>query len=356
MNVASDVFLETPRLVVIRSDWYMVCCVAVQVEDCHSQNQFISSCSNLVSSFAQRAITIAQGIIIVIGNIGSIVVQVGCQGNPAERYLMVSLAVADLMMGMYLLAVSYIDIKYINVFYQIVAEWTSSYTCVIFGLINFVSCEMSLMILTILSVVRLISVDKVNGMISLKSKIRIACFSAWMVTIIVGLVNIIYVFTQSIKIRNSLCIILGISDQRFITYFEQIFQIFIIICNILLLIVMTVCMGFIFLVVKNSFDTLMKIGSCINKLHSTHNARLSKVALKLALLLLCKILTWLPFMIVSILLQAGQNVHENVQQWVVVLGLPLCATTDPILYNLANLKTYLHRARQSRTREMFLKH
>ena len=87
---------------------------------------------------------------------------------------MVSLAVADLMMRIYLLAISYIDIKYINLFYEIVSEWTSSYTCVIFGLINFVSCEMSLMILSILSVVRLISIDKVNGIMSLKSKISLS--------------------------------------------------------------------------------------------------------------------------------------------------------------------------------------
>ena len=111
---------------------------------------------------------------------------------------------------------------------------------------------------------------------------------------------------------------------------------------------MAVCMGFIFLVVKNSFNTLMKTGARSDKLHSTHNARLIKVALKLALLLFCNILTWLPFMLVSILLQAGENVHENAQQWVIVLGLPLCASTDPILYNLANLKTYLHRAKQSK--------
>ena len=63
----------------------MVSCVAVQIEDCHSQNQFISSCSNLVLSFAQRAIAIAQGIIIVIGNIGSIIIQVAFQGNPVDK-------------------------------------------------------------------------------------------------------------------------------------------------------------------------------------------------------------------------------------------------------------------------------
>ena len=117
---------------------------------------------------------------------------------------MVSLAVADFMMGIYLLAISYIDMRYINVFYQIVSEWTSSYTCVIFLLINFVSCEMSLMILSILSVARLIGVDKVNGIISLKSHIHIACFSAWIVIITVGLMNITYVFYTTYKSSQQL--------------------------------------------------------------------------------------------------------------------------------------------------------
>ena len=63
---------------------------------------------------------------------------------------------------------------------------------------------MSLLTLSILSVARLIGIDKVNGIMSLKSRIRIACFSAWIVIIIVGLMNIMYVFTHNINIRNSL--------------------------------------------------------------------------------------------------------------------------------------------------------
>ena len=86
-------------------------------------------------------------------------------------------------------------------------------------------------------------------------------------------------FTQHIKVHNSLCIILGTSDQRYITYFEQIFQNFIIICNTVLLMVIAVCMGCIFFVVKKSLNTLMKIGARINKLHSNHNAKLPKVGL-----------------------------------------------------------------------------
>ena len=170
IHVASDVFLENPRLTIIRSDLYMVCCVAIQTEDCQPQNQFVSSCSNLISSSAQRIITIIQGIIVLIGNIGAIIVQFVFHGNRAQRYLIVSFAVADLMMGIYLLVISYIDIIYTKIFFQIVSELTSSYYCIIFGLINYMSCEMSLMILRILSVARLISIKKPHGMTSFETK------------------------------------------------------------------------------------------------------------------------------------------------------------------------------------------
>ena len=145
-------------------------------------------------------------------------------------------------------------------------------------------------------------------------------------------------------------ILLGISDQRYITYFEKIFQIFVMGCNTIFLIVMMTGILCIYCVAKKSYNSLIKFGSehdISNNIRMIHNARLLNIALRLILLVACNVLTWLPFMIVFVLLLGGQNVHENVQQWVVVLGLPLCASTDPILYNLATLKTSLHRAKQA---------
>ena len=54
MNIAADVFQQNVGLVMVRSDWYMVCCVVVQLEDCEPQNQFVSSSSYLVASVVQK--------------------------------------------------------------------------------------------------------------------------------------------------------------------------------------------------------------------------------------------------------------------------------------------------------------
>ena len=253
VHIASDVFMENAGLVTIRSDWYMVCCVALGTEDCQPQNQFISSCSNLITSTAQRAVTVAQGVIVIVGNTGAVIVQFGFHGNQAERYLIISLAVADFVMGVYLLGIASIDLSFFNVFYRIISEWKGSLACIVFGLINFTSCEMSLMILSILSLARVISVDKVGGMAAIKAKVRIVCFSAWGFILTVGGIYSVYVFIQGMKIRNNMCILFGISHQRYITKFEQVFQIFFIIWNAILLLIMVVCMLCIFQIVVKSF-------------------------------------------------------------------------------------------------------
>ena len=63
MNVAADVFQQNEGLVMVRSDWYMVCCVVVKVKDCKPQNQFVSTCSHLIASVFQKIIIITQGIL-----------------------------------------------------------------------------------------------------------------------------------------------------------------------------------------------------------------------------------------------------------------------------------------------------
>ena len=58
--------------------------------------------------------------IILIGNVWAVVVQFTFHGNRAERYLIASLVVADSLMEIYLLAISYTDTCYSKVLYQTV--------------------------------------------------------------------------------------------------------------------------------------------------------------------------------------------------------------------------------------------
>ena len=133
LHIAANVFLENPGLMGIRSDWYMLCCVAIETPDCQSYNQFVSSCSNLISSLAQRIVIIAESVIILTGNIGALAIQYATrQGSETEKYLVVSLTLADLLMGIYLITVACIDLTCISRFYNIVSEWSSGRTYVLY--------------------------------------------------------------------------------------------------------------------------------------------------------------------------------------------------------------------------------
>ena len=341
MNIAPNVFVENSGLVLIRSDWYMMCCVAIGTQDCQPQNQFVSSCSNLIASTIQRVAILTQGIIVITGNIAALVIQVGlihCNTPTADKYLIVSLTIADLMMGLYLLAITVVDLSYTSIFYKIVSEWTSNVPCMLFGLINFISSEVSLVILSILSLARMISIDKIGGMALMKSRIHMACIAAWLVILISGILYAVYIFTHNMKLRNNMCIILGISDQRFVTYFERMFQIVFICINMLLVLTMTLCM-------LDIFRTVTKYNRTVEKLSNPklQEKLIRQVGFRLLLLVVCNVLTWVPFLLVSILMVSNVAVHESVLQWVVVLCLPLCASTDPVLYNLATIKAYINK-------------
>ena len=341
IHVASNVFQQNPGLMLVRSGWYMVCCVALHVEDCQPQTQFVSSCSYLIASTVQKVMIVLQGIIVIIGNVGALFVQFALiHGNTAEKYLIISLTIADLTMGLYLIAIAYVDLTYSAVFHKIVSEWTNGIACVLIGLLNFVSSEVSLVILSLLSFIRMISIEKVGGMASMKSKIHAACICAWSAIVMIGITYAVLVCIHNIGLRNNMCILLGLSHQRFIMGFERVFQVFFICLNVLLLTVLSISMFCIARLVIKSHKSIRKVSG--QQSSKSQEVRLRRVCLKLSLLVVCNVFTWLPFLTVSILLLCGVGVHENILQWVIVLGIPLCASTDPILYNMATLKSCIN--------------
>ena len=341
MNIAARVFIGNPALIMIRSDLYLVCCVAISTEDCQPQNQFVSSCSDLISSHPQRVAIMTQGIIVTVCNIGVLVTQfTPMRSSSGDRLLIVSLGFADFLMGVYLLGISSVDLIYNRTFYVIVSEWGSGITCTIFGLISFVSSEASLCTLCILAYARMHSINRFGGMLLVKGKIRAACILTWLVIVTSGVACVVCFKTQAMGLRNNMCILLGISSahQRYVTDWEHALQIALIVATMLLLFAMTVSMANIFHITVKSYRSVIKTGGQLAK---SRKMRLIHVGFKLLLLLSCNVLTWIPILTVSSLLLVGIPVHEVILQWVIVLCLPICAITDPILYNLPSIKAFI---------------
>jgi hypothetical protein len=283
-----------------------------------------------------------EAIIIILGNVGAVIVQIASNDNIA--FLTVNLALADVLMGAYMLAIASVDMAYSGMFYTIVQHWIHSKACVVLGLLNFASSQVSLLILSILSVARMVSIDKIGGMSLIKSKIWKACIGAWIIAITVGMSYTILLLLLDTGANNNLCITIGISNQyQYLTPLERVYQIMFIGCNLILLGVIVTSMVYIFHAVAKSTRAVRQAGDTANKAHSL---RLIKLGRRLLLLLTCNVLSWLPFLCVSILLLLGVPVHEYVVQWIAILGVPICACTDPFLYSIAPLKACIKERRK----------
>ena len=344
--IAAGMFLGNPALVMIRSDFYMVCCVAISTGDCQPQNQFFSSCSDLISSLPQKVALMTQGITVIMCNIGVLAAQfILKHSSSSEKYLIISLGFADFLMGIYLLAISSVDLAYNRIFYIIVSEWTSSITCIMLGLISFVSSEASLLTLCILAYARMFSINKFGGMLLLKAKIRAACVVAWVVIVTTGIACVVCFKTQGLGLRNNMCILFGISPsyQRYISDLEHVLHIILIVATMLVLIVTIVSMANMFSISVKSYRSVINIGGQHNK---SRKMRLIHIGFRLLLLASCNVLTWIPVLTVSTFLLVGLHVPDIILQWVVVLGLPICSITNPILYNLPAIKAYINTNRK----------
>lgn len=341
INIAAASFVHSPDLFVIQSDWYMVCCVATGVQDCQPQNQFVSSCSNLISSLFHRVLIFIEGISIILGNLASLIVQFALENrNKMEKFCIVNLTIADLLMGLYLIALSSVDLAYNTMFYKIVSEWTSGIPCSVLGFVNFVSSEVSLITLCILSCARMIGIQKVGGMNFIKSHIKAACICTWLLTVGTGLAYVVYMLTYSMKIRNNMCILLGITDQRYVSDFERAFQGVFITFNVLFLIIMTISIVGILYIVTKSHWSVRKVNG---QRMEARNVKIIHLGFRLLLLFICNVVSWIPFLTVSMLLVFELTVHVSVLQWVVVVAVPICACADPVLYNLSIMKQYINR-------------
>ena len=80
----------------------------------------------------------------------------------ANHILILNLAVADFLMGIYLLSISIVDTMYSGIYCLESVQWLSSDTCRNLGVLLIVSSQASVTFLTALATVRLITIVKVS--------------------------------------------------------------------------------------------------------------------------------------------------------------------------------------------------
>ena len=267
--------------------------------------------------------------------------------NIAQNIMLMHVAVADGLMGVYLLIIGILDVTWRGVYYLHDYQWRTGLGCQVTGGVSVLSSEVSLMILTLLSADRFrhIVFPKRFRPFSRK-KAHAFCFALWLIGCLIAFVptfGIRYFHDPLNGIlyygKSVMCLPLQLSPD-FISGWEYSIGFFAG-QNLVLVIVIIVAYAMILGKTCLSKRRLANQGTKREKKARANRAVSSKRETSLAKRLVCIILTdcacWIPIIVIGLksLLEKGFTIPEDIDAWIAVFVLPINSAINPLLYTFS---------------------
>ncbi|XP_033121188.1 uncharacterized protein LOC117120284 [Anneissia japonica] len=337
-NDITDVDLDTfiyLELDVLESDDYMFCCIATATSCLPEPDEF-SSCKDLMRESVLRVFIWILGLSALIGNFCVFLWRLRIkEKNKVQGYLIQNLAVADFFMGVYLLIIASADIHYRDNYVINASAWRGSKLCSFAGFLSVLSSEMSVYILTVITVDRFISIVFPFSRFKMRSRgaIRVLAIG-WILVFLVSIIPAINseYFDQYYGI-NAVCLALPITHQELPAPAYSIF--FFLGVNMVSFIIIAVCYTTMYIRVKQSAAKLKD-----NVIKNDSKKKELKMATKMAVIVLTDMCCWLPIIIMGILARSGAiEIPGDVYAWTAVFLLPLNSAINPHLYTVSSYIT-----------------
>ena len=319
-------------------DHFTLCCYAKQSRPhvlCLSQDQDgFSSCDELLKN---RVLKIAIWVLGVMAFAGNLVVilwrMVAKDSNRVNSFLLTNLAVADFLMGVYMLIIAYKDNSWQGVYFKHDISWRTSDLCVFAGVVSTLSSEVSVFTLTVVTLDRMICLVFPFRFrrISIKKAVVIMIF-VWLLGSVIALAPLFYKsyfydFKRNVHFfgRSAVCLPLQLSSDR-PSGWEYSVSIFIVLNGLSFLFIL-VC----YLVM---YRTITKTASAVR---STRMNQDSTIAKRMMFIILTDFFCWYPVIIVSILSLTGSlyDPKKEVYVWIAVFVLPINSSINPLLYTFS---------------------
>ena len=332
-DVETAVFVKNSFLVYISSDWHMVCCTAIHVTQCHPQRSFVSSCSSLLPGVTFKAIIYVQAMTATVANSITLLYRLFCYNSKDKHtILIINLTVADLLMGLYLCLLTAADLSAYGNFSSMNIQWIKSYTCACASLLNFISSNLSLIMFVILALVQWQSITNIC-VLELK-RYKVLCSAPWIIITVIGLSYVLYSSLTGQRLHNNMCIIMPFYYQEHASVLHVIFQ-------RVILAVQLCCLFVILLLICTCLKVIYSHRNQMRRRNSPEQIFNMMRGTRVLVLLVCNTICWLPFLSIYLITQIGISLHKDVIEWLTILMLPICASTDPVLYNIGSIYNFV---------------
>ena len=320
------------------SSEYFFCChvyYSETVKECLPKNTEFSSCDDLICNEFLRTFMWILGISAVIGN--SFVIFWRLYGqrskgvksvNTVQSLLVSNLAVADLLMGVYMLIIAIAD-KHFRYRYAFIADdWKASFMCKFAGFLSVLSSETSVLFLTVISLDRYVCISFPFSQWKLTRKsARYSVIAVWAIGFVISFIPAVVpaYFGDSYYGRSNVCLALPLSTLRPAgwQYSVTIFLAF----NLVLFLTMLLCYCGIFYEAKASSRSVRAPGEL--------QRNQMQLALRMAFLIGTDFACWVPIIICGFISLSGHwELPIEIYGWAAVFILPLNSSLNPYLYTI----------------------
>lgn len=313
---------------------FLCCIVPATVYECKplSDQEHLSTCSDLLPHTTQRIIVWTMGIFAVAGNLMTISLHKKLEHgqNPVPSFFICNLAVADLLMGVYLFIIAVADAITHSYYAEHLEYWLRSPMCAIACFLTATSSVMSVFIMFI------ITVDRFLNIVFVLSKSKITMRVAIIIMSVAWLCSIVFVGIPSFASINqpasgrlyeysSVCVPHNVTNPYYAIW------IYFILAMSFCIWVTIVCLySAAFLSLRNSRVRVRKKKSSINYEKN--------VAVRMFIIMITDLASWMPFYIILIGGATGSEIDVHFLPFIAVMILPLNSCINPILYTFSTAK------------------
>ena len=330
----------------------MMCCHLTKEDaDCTPAIvENFASCENMLRDSAARNSIWAIGVLSLLGAVCVLVLRHFVkEKNVVQIIMLIHLAMADGLMGVYLMTIAVADRLWSGNYYLHDFQWRFGLACQITGAMSVLSSEVSAVLLTLISADRLKNiVFPYRGRGLTRRKAHIACFAVWVIGFVIAFLPIsgIHYFNDPLGrsvyySRSVVCLPFQLST-RFPPGWEYSVAIFVGL-NFLLIIFMIAAYVAIFLKSFLSNRRLARQGTSREikaRARSSTAKRETALAKRFAFIIFTDCACWMPIIVISIKFLVEKDFYpsDDLPVWMAVFVLPINSALNPIIYTLSTPK------------------
>lgn len=312
---------------------FHLCSLALHVRKCYPRGDGISNHKNLLASPILRVCVWIVSVLSVVGNMRVIVSRIRSMRKidrgRGHSLLIVHLAVADMLMGIYLFILAAQDALLRGHYLSMQKRWRNSTTCKVCGLLTTSSYLASAFFIGLISMERLVSVERPLQTLS-RNFTTLQAFTVIIWTVVGVLVVLPLIpqladyFSTSYYTNNGACLPLYIHEPRAVgwKYSAGTFLATTLLCSML-----------VSIVYLKMYTAIRRSSASIS---SSGHGREVRLARRFAFIVLTNLACWLPVIGLKVTALNRASINSRAYAWIAIFVLPVNSALNPLLYTLTS--------------------